>query len=308
MRQKIDSTNLRYLIIDGFVVIKNTLIFIGIWIASCFVWVSALAVLFKPESNAYSAGAIGILFGPLIIAYLFVRRRNRILRENELSASTLGKNARFEQQDAEKSRLRRRFVERERLIDSIDKHRVALKRNLDRSIVRNDYGVVTGDNSYLALDEFLASIDLDSDAFEHSEAYSLILEQLDHQREQDLQKGFDSSNIPFDGHEFEKWVADSLIGFGWDAETTSGGGDQGIDVIAKRDGLSIGIQCKLYSSAVGNKAIQEAHAGKTYYGLDHAAVLTNAEFTRSAKDLGSVTGVLLLSHHDLPILAAKLQS
>lgn len=75
MRQKIDYTNLRYLIIDGFVVIKNTLIFIGIWIASCFVWVLALAVLFKPESNAYSAGAIGILFGPLIIAYLFVRRQ-----------------------------------------------------------------------------------------------------------------------------------------------------------------------------------------------------------------------------------------
>lgn len=41
-------------------------------------------------------------------------------------------------------------------------------------------------------------------------------------------------------------------------------------------------------------------------GLDRAAVLTNAEFTRSAKDLAASTGVLLLSPEDIPTLADRM--
>ena len=56
--------------------------------------------------------------------------------------------------------------------------------------------------------------------------------------------------------------------FGWDAHATQGSGDQGKDVIAKRDGVSSAIQCKLYSKPVGNKAVQEALAGAQYAGMD----------------------------------------
>ena len=190
-------------------------------------------------------------------------------------------------------------------IDSVDRHRAALKRNLDRAITRNDYGVIVADLTIDALLEFFASIDLDKQAVPIAEASELVFEQLDFRKMEERATGFRSDDIPFDGHAFETWVADALRGFGWEAEVTPGSGDQGIDVIAMKNGKKLGLQCKLYSSPVGNKAVQEAHAGKVYYGADAAGVLTNAGFTASARDLAAVTGVMLFSHHEIPELFEK---
>ena len=40
-------------------------------------------------------------------------------------------------------------------------------------------------------------------------------------------------------------------------------------------------------------------------GLNKAAVLTNAEFTKSARELAGTTGVLLLSPEDIPTLSER---
>lgn len=98
---------------------------------------------------------------------------------------------------------------------------------------------------------------------------------------------------------FEQWCAKILVANGWGAKLTQASGDQGADVIATKGGLRLVIQCKLYASPVGNKAVQEAFAAKSHYGATHAAVVTNASFTPSAKRLGSSTGVLLLHADDL---------
>ncbi|MBA3054692.1 MAG: restriction endonuclease [Sphingomonadales bacterium] len=153
--------------------------------------------------------------------------------------------------------------------------------------------------------EFFASVDLDVEAIGVEEAIDVVSEQLSSYDDQDREVGFNPSNLPFDGHAFESWVANALNAFGWDASVTVASGDQGIDVIAKRGGQKLGIQCKLYSRAIGNKAVQEAHAGKSYHGVNKVAVLSNSEFTRSARDLASVTGVVLCSHHDIPHLYDK---
>jgi restriction system protein len=99
-------------------------------------------------------------------------------------------------------------------------------------------------------------------------------------------------------------VADALKRYGWKA--TRGSGDQGLDVIAEKKGKRVGLQCKLYGGPVGNKAVQEAHAGKVYYGVDAVGVLTNASFTPSATALAAVTGVKLFSQHDIPNLFEKI--
>ena len=96
------------------------------------------------------------------------------------------------------------------------------------------------------------------------------------------------------GLEFEYFTADLLVQLGYNrVSVTKASGDQGIDVIAHKDGLSYAIQCKLYSGALGNSAVQEAYAGKAYYGCFYAVVCTNSYFTAGAKDLASSTGVLL---------------
>ena len=139
-------------------------------------------------------------------------------------------------------------------------------------------------------------------AIDFREATQVVLEQLTAFEEDDRKVGFNPENIPFDGHAFENWVASALSGFGWDAQVTKASGDQGIDVVASKFGKKIGLQCKLYSSAIGNRAVQEAFAGKMYYGLDKVGVLSNASFTESAQSLAAATGVLLLSHRDIPKL------
>lgn len=102
------------------------------------------------------------------------------------------------------------------------------------------------------------------------------------------------------GNDFEYYCADILSKNGFqNVKVTQGSRDQGIDILAEKDGIKYGIQCKCYSSAIGNKAVQEAFAGKTYYGCHVAVVLTNRHFTRSAKQLSETNNVLLWDREKL---------
>lgn len=97
-----------------------------------------------------------------------------------------------------------------------------------------------------------------------------------------------------DGHEFEHFAADLLRKLGYErVEVTPGSGDQGVDVIAVKDGKRYAIQCKRYSQKLGNKPVQEVFAGKTIYGCSVAVVLTNNYFTEGAKEAARATGVEL---------------
>jgi len=97
-----------------------------------------------------------------------------------------------------------------------------------------------------------------------------------------------------DGHAFENWCADLLrkIGFS-DVQITQGSGDQGIDILATKDGIHYAIQCKCYSSDLGNKPIQEVNTGKVIYHCQIGAVMTNRYFTVGGKAAAEATGTLL---------------
>lgn len=97
-----------------------------------------------------------------------------------------------------------------------------------------------------------------------------------------------------EGHDFEYWCADLLRKNGFvDVEVTPGSGDQGVDVLAKKDGLKYAIQCKCYSSDLGNKPVQEVNTGKAIYRCQVGAVMTNRYFTPGAKEAAEATGTLL---------------
>ncbi len=109
-----------------------------------------------------------------------------------------------------------------------------------------------------------------------------------------------------DGYEFESFCADLLRKNGYkDVSVTSGSGDQGIDIIAYKDGVKYGIQCKCYASDVGNKAVQEAYSGKSFYQCHVGIVLTNRYFTNSAKDLAQNNGIVLWDRSKLTELMSK---
>ena len=97
-----------------------------------------------------------------------------------------------------------------------------------------------------------------------------------------------------EGHDFEYYCADLLRKRGFvDVVVTKGSGDYGVDVLAEKDGITYGIQCKAYTSPVGVKAVQEAYAGKEYYDRMVGAVLTNQYFTKSAVEAAKKLKILL---------------
>lgn len=91
------------------------------------------------------------------------------------------------------------------------------------------------------------------------------------------------------GEEFEKYLADLLKNLGFETKLTKGSGDQGVDIIASRNGNKYAIQAKRYTGTVGNDAVQQAISGKGYIKADEAWVITNSTFTRSAIDLATQT-------------------
>lgn len=97
-----------------------------------------------------------------------------------------------------------------------------------------------------------------------------------------------------EGHEFEHWCAELLRKNGFsNIEVTQGSGDQGVDITADKDSIKYAIQCKCYSSNLGNTPVQEVCAGKYMYGCHVGVVMTNRYFTPGAHELAKATGVLL---------------
>lgn len=105
---------------------------------------------------------------------------------------------------------------------------------------------------------------------------------------------------------YERYCAGRLCECGWDAQATPPGGDQGADVIATRGGIRLVVQCKLYRNAVGNEAVQQVSAARLHYHADIAAVVSNADYTNSARQLARSNNVFLLHHDELPAFAARM--
>jgi hypothetical protein len=113
--------------------------------------------------------------------------------------------------------------------------------------------------------------------------------------QQQKERRADSFNVHgMSGVEFEMWLAKVLREKGFEVQGTSATGDQGADLIAKKDGRTIIIQAKRYQGTVGNKAVQEVISALAYYGGDEGWVVTNASFTPSAKALAQKSKIRLV--------------
>ena len=97
-------------------------------------------------------------------------------------------------------------------------------------------------------------------------------------------------------YEYETSITNAFSNLGWIAFQTKGSGDQGADVIIEKYGYKFVVQCKLYNQPVGNKAVQEVTSAQSYYEAVGAVVVTNNEYTKSARQLAESQNVWLL--HD----------
>lgn len=101
------------------------------------------------------------------------------------------------------------------------------------------------------------------------------------------------------GIEFEIFCLEIFRKEGWEISITKTSGDQGVDLIAEKDNIKIGIQCKKYSGPVGNKAVQEIKTGLEYYGLHRGIVVSNNRFTESAIKLANANKIELLHFSEI---------
>lgn len=119
---------------------------------------------------------------------------------------------------------------------------------------------------------------------------ALLSQGMKAESEQITKINYDDMN----GYQFEKFCADILRKNGFEnIELTQGSGDHGIDILAEKDNITYAIQCKCYSSNIGNSAVQQAHTGKSLYHKDIAVVVTNRYFTTQAIEEADALGVKL---------------
>lgn len=95
------------------------------------------------------------------------------------------------------------------------------------------------------------------------------------------------------GAEFEQYLKHIFTRLGYESELTKGSGDQGADLILKKNGMIFVVQAKYYEKPVGNKAVQEAAAALKFYGGNRAVVVTNNRYTKGAEALAKRNQVIL---------------
>ena len=101
------------------------------------------------------------------------------------------------------------------------------------------------------------------------------------------------------GSEFETFCAEELKRIGWDARVTKQSGDQGVDIVAQKNGLKLVLQCKRYNQPVGNAAVQEIATAKTHERAHFGAVVSNNRYTVPAQQLAKTSRIALLHFSDL---------
>jgi restriction system protein len=102
--------------------------------------------------------------------------------------------------------------------------------------------------------------------------------------------------------DFEDYIAELLSAQGYQADTTRFGGDFGLDVIATKGGIRLGVQVKhksLGKGSVGVKAVYEAAGGKPHYHCDRIMVVTNGVYTKQAIEIAKSHNCTLIDRDQL---------
>ena len=278
--------------------------FLG-WVIWLIIFTILATLLLKAtEVGRISDNFLGFILIILLLTFFWVPlwAYGSIKKKSQNKKIVIERKARKEKREKRKAYLFKEF----------EKHKTHLARNFNRTATPNEYEAFeekTVEKWRNEIIRFLESIELPERHFksqEHVEEAIEYINQLtqNYLYEVDNNSGHVEFSTITDPYVYELSCAKELEFSGRTAKALPIGADQGIDVRASKNGINVVLQCKLYSSAVGNKAVQEILAGQQFEKADIAAVVAPKGYTKSARELASSTGVLLLSHSDLKNLFA----
>lgn len=121
-----------------------------------------------------------------------------------------------------------------------------------------------------------------------------------YQRSKGIYKAYTIANIDtMSGIEFEVYLADLLRKRGFSNVVITEQYDLGVDIVAKKDGVTWGIQAKRYRNLVKAEAVRQVYAALVRYKCDKAMVVTNSVFSRPARELARDNGIELVDREKL---------
>ncbi len=179
----------------------------------------------------------------------------------------------------------------------------ALLPTMRRAIMtsKNKYGDPDYSGFFDEVDEFVcyAKSQVDVSVIPDSMAFRMVSNYFFRRVDLETREDDQLENIPIDGFEFEVWCAERIQSQGWIVEATPKSGDQGVDIVVRRGKVTVAVQCKRYQKPVGNSAVQEIHAGRTYVSANAAIVIATGGFTKSAQSLATISKVHLMDASDI---------
>ena len=125
----------------------------------------------------------------------------------------------------------------------------------------------------------------------------------DFEKEKKELSGKYSLNNITTGTQFELYLVNLFKDLGYKAKHNGKSGDQGADLILKKEDYVYAVQAKYYTGKLSNTPVQEIAGPLKYYNANQGVVVTNSEFTPGAEELAKANNVILIDGKDLKKLA-----
>ena len=173
----------------------------------------------------------------------------------------------------------------------------------------NKYIDIFGDNALKELNVEILSVILKDDYYNILELVETEYKRVKDEYEMHkIEEQLFSSNLfhkeieyidSLKGLEFEDYLKELFINFGYTTEDLPYTNDYGADLIISKGLTSIVIQAKNYAGNVGNKAVQEVIAAKSHYKCDIGMVITNSYYTKNAIVTADASEIILIDRDEL---------
>ena len=183
--------------------------------------------------------------------------------------------------------------------------------------VKDVIAYIIKNSSFNSLSELFSQLGLINSYIDNYKSTYKRME-LVHKREQYLKGDF--SNLKEEeknkqslenihtGTEFEKYLVKLFKDMGYEVKHTGKAGDQGCDLLVKKNDKTYCVQAKYYTSNLNNTPIQEIIGSLKYYNGDQGVVVTNSSFTSGACELARSSEVILIDGRKLQKLINYLYS
>ena len=109
-----------------------------------------------------------------------------------------------------------------------------------------------------------------------------------------------------DGVGFERELASLYTGLGFEASLTAWSGDDGVDILLRKDGKKIVVQCKAHNKPAGPAMVRELFGSMYHFEADEAVLACTSGFTQNAIRFAKGKPIKLIDLADILRMQATL--